>query len=163
MGIDKEQPMRAIVLILALLFGLATPAFADDVATAQSVLRRRPDRAACPHRRRQWRSLGGDVYAGAAAGRQPEDYGMFAAEGGTGGLISIALEEFAQELRGLVRDADDLVRCLTIEFEAEFGLGSTVIPVAESFEFAPPERPLRECSASDGDAHTRCLPDDAAP
>jgi hypothetical protein len=31
--------MRAIVLILALLFGLATPAFADDVATAQSVIR----------------------------------------------------------------------------------------------------------------------------
>ena len=30
--------MRAIVLILALLFGLAAPAFADDVATAQSVI-----------------------------------------------------------------------------------------------------------------------------
>ncbi|KRR20821.1 topoisomerase II [Bradyrhizobium lablabi] len=31
--------MRAIVLFLALLLGLAAPAFADDVATAQSVIR----------------------------------------------------------------------------------------------------------------------------
>jgi hypothetical protein len=31
--------MRAIVLILALLLGLAAPAFADDVATAQGVIR----------------------------------------------------------------------------------------------------------------------------
>jgi hypothetical protein len=52
---------------------------------------------------------------------------MFAAEGRAVGLISIALEEFAEELRGVVRDADDFVRCLTIEFEAEFGLGLTVI------------------------------------
>ena len=31
--------MRAIVLALVFLFGLAAPAFADDVATAQSVIR----------------------------------------------------------------------------------------------------------------------------
>lgn len=31
--------MRAIVLLLALLFGLAVPAFADDVATAQGIIR----------------------------------------------------------------------------------------------------------------------------
>jgi hypothetical protein len=31
--------MRAIVLVLAFLFGLAVPAFADDVAAAQSVIR----------------------------------------------------------------------------------------------------------------------------
>lgn len=31
--------MRAIILLLALLFGLAAPAFADDVAAAQSVIR----------------------------------------------------------------------------------------------------------------------------
>ena len=31
--------MRAIVLLLALLFGLTVPAFADDVATAQGIIR----------------------------------------------------------------------------------------------------------------------------
>ena len=31
--------MRAIVLLLVSLFGLAAPAFADDVAAAQSVIR----------------------------------------------------------------------------------------------------------------------------
>jgi hypothetical protein len=31
--------MRAIVLLLALLFGLAVPAFADDVVTAQGIIR----------------------------------------------------------------------------------------------------------------------------
>jgi hypothetical protein len=48
--------MRAIVLLLALLFGLAVPAFADDVATAQGIIRaqeqafRRDDApAAYPH------------------------------------------------------------------------------------------------------------------
>ena len=44
--------MRAIVLLLALLFGLAVPAFADDVVTAQGIIRaqeqafRRDDAAA---------------------------------------------------------------------------------------------------------------------
>ena len=31
--------MRAIILLLAFLFGLASPAFADDIAAAQSVIR----------------------------------------------------------------------------------------------------------------------------
>ncbi len=31
--------MRAIILLLAFLFGLAAPAFADDVATAQGIIR----------------------------------------------------------------------------------------------------------------------------
>ena len=59
-------------------------------------------------------------------------------------------EEFAEERRRFIRDADDLVRCLTIEFEIEPGSGVAVIPVGEMFEFAPPQRPLRERGASDG-------------
>jgi hypothetical protein len=56
----------------------------------------------------------------------------------------VALKEFAEERRRFIRDADDLVRCLTIEFEIELGPGSAVIPVGEMFELAPPQRPLRE-------------------
>src|SRR4051794_14329856 len=73
-----------------------------------------------------------------------------------------ALEEFAEERRRLIRDADDLVRCLTIEFEIEFGRGLAVIPVGELLEVAAPQRPLREYDVPDGEAHTRCLPGDAA-
>jgi hypothetical protein len=62
----------------------------------------------------------------------------------------------------LIRDADDLVRCLTIEFEIEFGLGSAVAPVKEKFELAPPQLPFRERGASDGDAHARRLPGETA-
>ena len=50
----------------------------------------------------------------------------------------IALEEFAEERRHFIRDAGDLVRCLTIEFEIELGPGLAVIPVGEMFELAPP-------------------------
>jgi len=39
---------------------------------------------------------------------------------------SDALEEFAEERRRFIRDGDDFVRCLTIEFEIELGLGSTI-------------------------------------
>ena len=74
----------------------------------------------------------------------------------------VALEEFAEEGRGLIRDPDDLVRGLTIEFEIELGPGLPVIPLGEMPELAPPQWPLRERGASDGDAHTRCLPSDAA-
>src|SRR6266852_9611649 len=73
-----------------------------------------------------------------------------------------ALEEFAEERRRFIRDADDFVRCLMIEFEIELGPGLAVIPVGEKFELAPPQRPLRERGASDGEAHTRRLPGDAA-
>ena len=73
----------------------------------------------------------------------------------------VTLEEFVEERRRFIRDADDLVRCLTIEFEIELGPGSAVIPVGEMFEIAPPQRPLRERGASDGEAHTRRLPRDA--
>ena len=74
----------------------------------------------------------------------------------------VALEKFVKERRRFIRDADDLVRCLTIEFEIELGLRLAVVPVGEMFELAPPHRPLRERGASDGEAHTRCLPGDPA-
>jgi hypothetical protein len=75
---------------------------------------------------------------------------------------SAALKEPAEERRRFIRDADNLVRCLTIEFEIELGLGSTVAPVGKKFELAPPQTPLRERGASDGDAHARRLPGDPA-
>jgi len=39
-----------------------------------------------------------------------------------------ALKQSAQECRGLIGDADNLVRCLAIELKVEFGLRSTVVP-----------------------------------
>jgi hypothetical protein len=75
---------------------------------------------------------------------------------------SAALKESVEERRRFVRDADDLVRCLTIEFEIELGLGSTVVPVGKKFELAPPQAPLRERGAPDGDADARGLPGDPA-
>ena len=71
-----------------------------------------------------------------------------------------ALKESAEKRRRFVRDPDNLVRCLTIEFEIELGLGPTVVPVGEKFQFAPPHAPLRQRGASDGDAHARRLPGD---
>jgi hypothetical protein len=74
----------------------------------------------------------------------------------------LSLKESPKERRRFIRDADDLVRRLTIEFEVELGLGSTVVPVGKKLQFAPPEVPLRERGASDGDAHARRLPSDPA-
>ncbi len=73
---------------------------------------------------------------------------------------SPALKESAEERRRFIRDADNLVRCLTIEFEIELGLGSTVVPVGKKFELAPSQAPLRERGASDGDANARRLSGD---
>ena len=42
---------------------------------------------------------------------------------------SAALKELAEERCCFIRDADNLVCCLTIEFEVELGLGSIVVPV----------------------------------
>src|SRR5438067_10525278 len=75
---------------------------------------------------------------------------------------SVALKEPAKERRCFIRDADNLVRCLTIEFEIELGLGSTVVPVGKKSELAPPQAPLCERGASDGDVHARRLPHDPA-
>ena len=64
----------------------------------------------------------------------------------------------AKECRSIIRNAADLVRRLTIEFEIELGLGSAVLPVRKRFELAPPQTPLRAGSPSDSDTHTRRLP-----
>src|SRR4029078_4112608 len=72
------------------------------------------------------------------------------------------LKEATEERTRFIRDADNLVRCLTIEFEIELGLGSTVVPVGKKFELAPPQPPLRQCGASGSDAHPRRLPGDPA-
>jgi hypothetical protein len=71
------------------------------------------------------------------------------------------LKEFAEKHRRVSSDADELVRCLTIELEVELGCGLAVIPVCKWFEFGPTERPLRECNTPDGDTYTRCLSFDA--
>ena len=73
-----------------------------------------------------------------------------------------ALKESAKERLRFVRDTGDLVRCLTIEFEIELGLGSTVVPVGKKFELASPQAPLRKRGAPDSDAHARRLPCDPA-
>src|SRR5215470_4090472 len=66
-------------------------------------------------------------------------------------------EESMEERRRVIRDADDLVRCLTIEFEVELGLGSAVVPGGKRSELPPPQAPLRARRASDHDAHARGL------
>src|SRR5439155_11023547 len=68
----------------------------------------------------------------------------------SGGL---SLKESAEERRRFIRDAGDLIRCLTVEFEIELGFGWAVVPVGKRFELAPTQAPLRERGASDGDAH----------
>jgi hypothetical protein len=72
------------------------------------------------------------------------------------------LEEFTEERRRLIRNTDDLVRCLAIELKIELGPGLAVIPVGEMLELASPQRPLGQRCPSDGQAHTWCLPGDAA-
>src|SRR5437879_11968044 len=49
------------------------------------------------------------------------------------------LKESAEERRRFIRDADNLIRGLTIKFEIELGLGSTVVPVGKKFELVPPQ------------------------
>jgi hypothetical protein len=70
------------------------------------------------------------------------------------------LKESAQECGRFIRDANDFVRCLAIEFEIEFGFGPIVVPVAKTFQLAAPEAPLGERSASNSDANPRRLPGD---
>ena len=72
------------------------------------------------------------------------------------------LKESAQECCRFIRNANDFVCCLTIEFEIEFGLGAIVVPVAETFQLTAPEAPLGERSASNSDADPRRLPGDPA-
>jgi len=72
------------------------------------------------------------------------------------------LKEFAEECCRFIREADDFVRCLAIEFEIEFGFRAIVIPVAKTFQLAAPEAPLGQRSASNSDADSRRLPGDPA-
>ena len=72
------------------------------------------------------------------------------------------LKESSEERCRLIRDADDFVRCLAIEFEIEFGLGSIIVPVAKALQVTATEAPLGDRSASDSDADPRRLPDDPA-
>ena len=72
------------------------------------------------------------------------------------------LKESAQECCRFIRDANDFVRCLAIEFEIEFGFGAIVVPVAKTFQLAAPEASVGERSASNSDADPRRLPGDPA-
>ncbi len=72
------------------------------------------------------------------------------------------LKESAQECCRFIRNANDFVCCLTIEFEIEFGFGSIAVPVAKTFQLAAPEAPLGERSTSNSDADPRRLPGDSA-
>ena len=72
------------------------------------------------------------------------------------------LKESAQECCRFIRDANDFVRGLAIEFEIEFGFGAIVVPVAKTFQLAAPEAPLGERSAFNSDADPRRLPGDPA-
>src|SRR3954469_5486980 len=65
----------------------------------------------------------------------------------------VALEEGAEERRRFVREADDLVRRLTIEFEIELSPGLPVSPIGETAELGPAQRPLGDRCAADGEAH----------
>ena len=78
------------------------------------------------------------------------------------GVIDEALKELVEKRCRRIGYSDDLVRCLAIEFEIELGFWATVFPAGKALEFAPPQRPLRERGAIDGDAHSGCLPGDAA-
>ena len=73
-----------------------------------------------------------------------------------------ALKESAEERRRFIRDSDYLIRRLTIEFEIELRLSSTILPVGKRFELAPSQAAFRHRNASDRDAHARRLPGDPA-
>src|SRR6516162_8778114 len=72
------------------------------------------------------------------------------------------LKKSGQECCRFIRDADDFVRCLPIEFEIEFGFGTIVVPIAKTLQLASAEAPLYERGARDTDAHARRLTRDPA-
>jgi hypothetical protein len=59
------------------------------------------------------------------------------------GSVCMALETLRKERRGSIRDTDDLVGCLPIEFKVELSSRLAVIPVGEMLELAAPHWPLR--------------------
>jgi len=74
----------------------------------------------------------------------------------------VMLEEAIEKRRRFIRDADDFVRCLAIEFEIELGFRLSIIPIGKLFEFTPPQCPLRQSGAFDGDADAGRLTGDSA-
>src|SRR5205085_5097931 len=72
----------------------------------------------------------------------------------------LSLKESAEERRRLIRDADDLVCRLTIEFEIELRLRPAVVPAGKTFELTPPQAALRDAGAPDDDAYARRLSGD---
>ena len=60
-----------------------------------------------------------------------------------------------------MRDADDLVGRLPVEFEIDLGFRLAIVPRGVMSNLAPSQRPLRQRGALDGDAHTRRLPRNA--
>src|ERR1700691_694193 len=72
------------------------------------------------------------------------------------------LEEAIEKRRRFIRNADDFVRCLTIEFEIELGFRLSIIPVGKLLEFAPPQCPLRKGGTFDGNANAGRLTCDSA-
>src|SRR5438874_12450193 len=72
------------------------------------------------------------------------------------------LKKCAHECCRFIRDANDFVRCLAIEFEIEFGFGAIVVPVAKTFQLAAPQAPPGERSAPNSDADPRRLPGNPA-
>ena len=71
----------------------------------------------------------------------------------------ISKEPAEEGCRGF-RDTGDFVRCLTIKFEIQLGLRSTIVPLGKAFELAAPESPLDQRSSPDRDANARRLPRD---
>jgi hypothetical protein len=78
------------------------------------------------------------------------------------GQADHSLEESIEKLRDFIRDADDFVRCLAIEFEIKLGFRLAIIPLGKFFEFAPPQWPLRKSGEFDDDANARRLTGDSA-
>ena len=78
------------------------------------------------------------------------------------GQADHSLEESIEKLRDFIRDADDFVRCLAIEFEIKLGFRLAIIPLGKFFEFAPPQWPLRRSGEFDDDANARRLTGDSA-
>jgi len=74
----------------------------------------------------------------------------------------VMLEEAIEKRRRFIRDADDFIRCLAIEFEIELGFRLSIIPIGKLFEFTPPQCPLRQSGAFDGDADAGRLTGDSA-
>jgi hypothetical protein len=73
----------------------------------------------------------------------------------------LILKESAKERARFIRNADNFICRLPIEFEIELGLRSAVLPVAKRLQFSASEPPFRRCGPFDVDAHARRLPENA--